>query len=1730
MTAPNETPATGNSYQPGQEIVPGYTLVRPLGGGMAGDVWVARAAGGTDVALKIVRSLSLMGGRKEFSALRTIRNVRHPNLCPVHGFWTKAPDGRVLEDRETATINPDDSSSGLWSSDPTTTPTQPSDATDSSAVQGTMAVDQFGSLAGRDPLATSERNNTSGGINGGTNGGDVGPDHGAPKQPTASKAEQLIVVMGLGDCTLYDRLQEVRVAAGLPKHSNEICHGLEPAEAVKYLRSAASAIDLLNQEHSIYHCDIKPQNILLVGGEAQVCDFGLAHKMVGDIRQTQQAFASPAYAAPEVLEAGTYSRTVDQYSLAITYFELRTGLLPFDVTTGAKILLAKCTGKLNLEPLSPPERKVIRRAMHVTPSERYPSCADFVKALSIAAGIEKSGGITPMRLAIASTLMVALSAVSVLGWRSLHRSSFDSVFSSGITADELADDALAKLNEFKSLPSPDYLLGFAPLRDSIDTAHQSFPMAGSETKERLQTIALDATTLLSAAMAERLNHGKVADASGFIRQDIERIAGLTMDDMPMFDPESLDGRRIRLQESLFQLQLNQAGGETEMEDLANATTELREFLLDDPEAFESSSQRILASITLALTHRPSGDAHGVYIESASFDDIALAQSLINQFGQPSVPEFFKRKWVQMRDSPGGILAQLEQAVALPQKDARRMNRIEQTWPLLSITANLNDLNNMLRVGRWDLYSSALDEARQKADAMDHGVLDDEISTKLAVLHAMSSALRAPSRTDELLEVIDATLGADSGVSDEFFRQSLPEWLGEVADRYLMRTAPLDAFKCRRIRELGMRLCERFGGTTDVPTSVDALGAAASLQANATDETLRAVNKKSAVSSGDRVRHRWLLAAAWLQSATMNDQTLTRRELAAIQDSLDLVATASDLPPSITSAHVNFVRGLLAWEANDRSAAANAWDALVEISSSCDDLGIRRAQWVSMRQFDMVVDRSGVADDEMLTLRFVDPGISAPDQPDPVAAAVKWIAPRDLSPAWTRRKDELALQQAIAKQITLDRPLSELTVANSLIRAVGDSLDDRVPDRDLGQLYRSVFEVSRAKLASGDNDDADLDRLHLMLTCAVAMADMGLGDQIRDRRWFQDILQPAMKALDATLTISSREDFVWEFPETLDSDVVRRLCGHYLKSDRNLMGIDWLGTVDPGSEPQDRELRWIQTLEKASAILASDETTTALERGNRWLAAAEYRKRHQDASNEIWTRPSLQKLNRYLNLAEQQIPGDPNVALSRALMHYYEANLLQDYQAKVDALGAAAREVSAAIEVLEQVGPTVGLYNAYCRHANTMVSLAFAQAGDGKAANLRKGRQHANAAVAMLSDPAIKAEVLENTAYHALGNCCEDLAFYCSTKGSRTQRDFFEEAIEAFRVAASLTEFGKSMQARYSLARCEFRYWETCGDDPMLRRANESLGEFSDDASPQAQREWLSWKSKIMDALGDRAAATTAAKQAYDLLQASRSSDQQRSEVLYQYASCLTGQSGEDNQRALAILRTELKAPSITAFWKSLELQLELLKELERYEEILPLAEKLSAERIAEVLLDPREVTRRLVTLTSYVRVAGFPATVDGIGFVDRDRAARAIDRIDQQLAPMSDKIASDPSAQRYRQFISANAFSLSQGSLSDRVKRFLDVLSDGDEPVPDLDPDVVMQIRLAMLDQFVQVLRHFSTSAKSKQMFAEAIPRLKSESGQVLRQQLLLIQRESGHLSPTQNSAVQALGKIFARD
>ena len=102
--------------------------------------------------------------------------------------------------------------------------------------------------------------------------------------------------------------------------------GLARDELRQVMVDAADALDFLNHGHSILHRDVKPANMLLMASRLKLCDFGLT-RMTENLALASgrtMGAGTPVFIAPEIIR-GFQSMNSDQYSLAASYYMLRTG-------------------------------------------------------------------------------------------------------------------------------------------------------------------------------------------------------------------------------------------------------------------------------------------------------------------------------------------------------------------------------------------------------------------------------------------------------------------------------------------------------------------------------------------------------------------------------------------------------------------------------------------------------------------------------------------------------------------------------------------------------------------------------------------------------------------------------------------------------------------------------------------------------------------------------------------------------------------------------------------------------------------------------------------------------------------------------------------------------------------------------------------------------------------------------------------------------------------------------------------------------------------------------------------------------------------------------------------------------------------------------------------------------------------------------------------------------------
>jgi serine/threonine protein kinase len=103
---------------------------------------------------------------------------------------------------------------------------------------------------------------------------------------------------------------------------------LSPVEARALGVQLARALEAAHQL-GILHRDLKPANVLEAEpGMWKLADFGVAHVPDSSLTISGQFLGSPAYSAPEALEAGEFTPASDVYGLGATLYEALTGELP----------------------------------------------------------------------------------------------------------------------------------------------------------------------------------------------------------------------------------------------------------------------------------------------------------------------------------------------------------------------------------------------------------------------------------------------------------------------------------------------------------------------------------------------------------------------------------------------------------------------------------------------------------------------------------------------------------------------------------------------------------------------------------------------------------------------------------------------------------------------------------------------------------------------------------------------------------------------------------------------------------------------------------------------------------------------------------------------------------------------------------------------------------------------------------------------------------------------------------------------------------------------------------------------------------------------------------------------------------------------------------------------------------------------------------------------------------
>ena len=184
-------------------------------------------------------------------------------------------------------------------------------------------------------------------------------------------AGQTILLTDLWTATLQERFQECRAQglAGVPRQ-----------ELLGYLRQIAQALDFLQRQFRLQHLNLHPGNLLLNEQRVQVEGFGLAQLLWLPAR-VPLTHLHADYAARE-LRGGCVSAYCDQYSLALIFAEMLTGVHPVRGSNGRRSCVARQQGALQLEYLSEADRPILGRALDPHPQRRFPNLPAAPAALA----------------------------------------------------------------------------------------------------------------------------------------------------------------------------------------------------------------------------------------------------------------------------------------------------------------------------------------------------------------------------------------------------------------------------------------------------------------------------------------------------------------------------------------------------------------------------------------------------------------------------------------------------------------------------------------------------------------------------------------------------------------------------------------------------------------------------------------------------------------------------------------------------------------------------------------------------------------------------------------------------------------------------------------------------------------------------------------------------------------------------------------------------------------------------------------------------------------------------------------------------------------------------------------------------------------------------------------------------------------------------------------------------
>jgi serine/threonine protein kinase, bacterial len=212
----------------------------------------------------------------------------------------------------------------------------------------------------------------------------------------------IVIAMELADCSLLDLLDA---------YQTEFKTLIPVDELAAYMAQVAAGLDFLNARRHLHegrkvgfqHCDVKPSNILMVGKTIKLADFGLSAPTAG-LTNPYSKSGTLEFAAPEI-HRGMLSEKSDQFSLAVSWYYLRTATFPYPLPPegfGRRYSYSRPAPDLGLVTRS--ERKILERALDGEPEHRWESCEVLIRELHYAWMYSTGTGMSSSSIFVSSNL------------------------------------------------------------------------------------------------------------------------------------------------------------------------------------------------------------------------------------------------------------------------------------------------------------------------------------------------------------------------------------------------------------------------------------------------------------------------------------------------------------------------------------------------------------------------------------------------------------------------------------------------------------------------------------------------------------------------------------------------------------------------------------------------------------------------------------------------------------------------------------------------------------------------------------------------------------------------------------------------------------------------------------------------------------------------------------------------------------------------------------------------------------------------------------------------------------------------------------------------------------------------------------------------------------------------------------------------------------------------------